>query len=197
MKKKIMTFTFATVFMLSAVGMYAGAREPFIKLERAGEQGLHLYMNELTDLAKLTIYDSKRAVLFRDKILKTSDFRQRFDLSELPDGNYSFEIEHGNRIKSYTFSIAEGEVQIDDQSVAIYKPVIIQDNRKMDVSLLNLKGEAVTLDIYDALGNKLIDQSFSGEQSIAGRYDLSRLPSGNYQVVIRTADRVFTEVVSL
>ncbi len=197
MKKKIMTFTLAGALMLSAAGSFAGSRVPFIKLERSGEQGLHLYMDSLSDLAQLTIYDTDKVVLFQDKIDQKFDFKRKFDLSKLPDGSYIFEIDHGNQIKQYSFTILNNEVSIADHCAAIFKPTFISKEYNLDISYLNLDKEAVSLSIYDQNGKNLVSEKVVNKQIVEKRYDLSLLPNGNYQVVIKTADRVFVHTVTI
>ncbi|MCA6078387.1 T9SS type A sorting domain-containing protein [Fulvivirga sedimenti] len=197
MKKKIITFTMAGALLLSAAGSFAGSRVPFIKLERSGEQGLHLYMDSLSDLAELTIYDTDKVVLFRDKTDQLNDFKRKFDLSKLPDGSYIFEVELGNQIKQYSFSILNNEVSIAENCKAIYKPTVISKENNLDISYLNLNGEEVSLSIYDQSGKNLASDKIENKQSVVKRYDTSLLPSGNYQVVIKTADRVFVHTVTI
>ncbi|MEJ2003602.1 MAG: hypothetical protein P8X57_01260, partial [Cyclobacteriaceae bacterium] len=76
MKKKIMTLIMAALFTVNAAASFAGSREPQIRLVEAGQQGLHLYMDSLTDLAKLSIFDREGIVLFRDNIRQRFDFQQ-------------------------------------------------------------------------------------------------------------------------
>ena len=197
MKKKIMTFTLAALFVMNTAALRAGSHEPLIRLEEMGKQGLHLYMDSLTDLAELTIFDENGYQLFKERVNKRFDFRQVFDLSKLPDGTYAFEIESGNRIKRYSFEIAVDMVKIDPECKTIYKPMIIQNDEMLDISVLNADGGKVNVALYAPNGERLVDDQVSGLQSVGKRFDLSKLASGTYRVVIDKDNRSFTELITL
>jgi len=197
MKKKIMTFTMAALFTVNAAASFAGSHEPLIRLVESGEQGLHLYMDSLTDLARLSIFDGNGVVLFRDNVKKRFDFRQKYDMSELPDGSYTFEIESGNRIKKYSFVITQGDIEIDDECEAVYKPTIVQNGKQLDVSYLNLESGEVSIFMYDPNGKQILNKDLSGVQSVGKRFDLSKLDAGIYKVVVRTPERTFSRNVGL
>ncbi len=197
MKKKIMTLGLAAAITVSTAASFAGSREPLIQLVESGQQGLHLYMDSLTDLAKLSIFDRNGVVLFRDKVNQRFDFKQKFNLSKLPDGTYTFEIESGNRIKKYQIEIIDSQTKIDGACEEIFKPVINQKGELLDVSYLNLDSEDVTLEMIAPGGDQIVRDDFSGMQTVSKRYNLSKLPSGVYLVVVKTEDRSFTFNVAL
>ena len=192
-----MTFTFAAALAIQAAGVFAGSREPFIKLEASGEQGLNLYMDSLTGLAKLTIFDNKGAVLFKDNIRQKFDVRQKFDLSLVPEGKYAFEIEHGKQIKVYAFEINSGQIEMIAECYSLYRPTVTSKKGQIDVSYLNLNREKVEITLYGIYGRQLFQVNENGEQAIGRRFDVSRLAPGNYTVVVKSQERTFTEVIAV
>jgi hypothetical protein len=197
MKKKIMTFTIAALFIMNTAALRAGSHEPLIKLEETGKQGLYLYMDSLNGLAKLSIFDENGYKLFNEKVNKRFDFNQVFDLSKLPEGQYAFEIESGNLIKRYSFEIVKNGVEISPECKSIYKPVIMQKNENLDISILNIEGGDVNVALYAPNGKRLVNDKVSGIQSVGKRYDLSKLTAGTYRIVISRDNRTFTELITL
>ncbi|MEJ2005633.1 MAG: hypothetical protein P8X57_11860, partial [Cyclobacteriaceae bacterium] len=112
-------------------------------------------------------------------------------------GSYTFEIESGNRIKKFNFKIVDAEVKMDGECISIFKPTFLQNGDILDISYLNVDSGDVNLVLYDPEGNRIMQKDFSGIQSINKRYDLSKLISGSYVVVVQTPERTFKHHVAL
>ena len=197
MKTKIISFTLAAVMTVTTVGVFAGSHDPRIRLEQMGESVLHLYMDSLDQTAKFTIYDAGRYALYSETSEQLMDYRKRFDLSKLPEGRYTFEIEHGKKIKIYAFTVEDNHVEISDKIAEVYKPTILFEDDLLGISLLNPNAKDVTITLVDANGRSLITEKMEEKQMVAIRYNLSQLPMGNYQVVVKTDGRTYLHDLDL
>ncbi len=197
MKTKIISFTLAAVMTVTTAGVFAGSQEPRIRLAQMGENTLHLYMDSLDQTAKFTIYDVGRYALYTETTDQLLDYRKRFDLSKLPEGLYTFEIEHGNKIKIYEFSVKNHFVTVSEQISEIYKPTILFQDDMLGISVLNPTAKDVNITLVGPRGEKLITDLLEEQQLVSRRYNLSKLPMGNYQVVVKAEGRTYKQDLNL
>lgn len=195
MKTKIISITLAAVLMVSTAGVFAGSQDPMIRLAQMGENVLHLYMDSLDQAGKFTIYDELRHTLYAESWEEMLDYKKRFDLSKLPDGDYSFEIEHAQKITIYSFAVTDHRVIISPDVLERYVPTIVFKDDLLGISLLNPQASDVEITITDTSGEQLINDVLAEKQLVTIRYNLTQLPVGNYTVKVKTEGRTYYQKV--
>ena len=191
MKTKIISLTLAAVLTVTTVGAFAGSPEPRIRLAQMGDNVLHLYMDSLDQTAKFTIFDENRFALYEESSEQLLDFKKRFDLSKLPEGSYTFEIEHGNKIRVYSFQVDEHVVKVSDEIKEVFSPTILFKDDLLGISLLNPDAKDVKIELFDYKGNELISDMHQEKQNVAVRYNLTQLPMGTYTLIVKTNNRTY------
>ena len=92
------------------------------------------------------------------------------------------------------------EFSIDSRNIAVgklknlVKPYFAFDNDVLRVAYLNYPGETMDLMIYEGdnlIYNKALENTFSVNEGL----NLSKLKTGNYQVVLATGDEVYDYTV--
>lgn len=197
MKTKIISLTLAAVMTVTTVGVFAGSPEPRIRLAQMGDNVLHLYMDSLDQTAKFTIFDENRFALYEETSEKMLDYKKRFDLSKLPEGNYTFEIELGNKIQVYSFEVDDHIVKVSNEIKEVFSPTILFRDDLLGISLLNPEAQEVKIVIFDNKGNELISDIHEEKQNVAVRYNLTQLPMGVYTLVVKTNNRTYLRDIIL
>jgi hypothetical protein len=71
-----------------------------------------------------------------------------------------------------------------------------QDKDLVYVSKVNFKEEKpLTISLYDEKLNELYSEDLTGGLSIGKVLNISKLEKGNYKLVLKTGNRVFTEEI--
>ena len=146
---------------------------------------------------KVIIKDNFGVVLYDEAIQTDGQYIKGFDLSTLPKGNYSFELDKGLEIKVKPFTVTAGKVEfIKDESYTIYKPVIRKKNGLVFVSQLTFDKE-VEIEILNNTNNILYSELVDTNIELRKIFDFSELPINDYKVIIKTQNRRFINHITL
>ena len=145
--------------------------------------------------ARITIESDDQSVQYYSaKIMNADDYKKLFDFSHLDDGTYNLvaQIDGETIRKSFT---KEGDKvfteDIMDKSTQLYAPMF----RKLDNTLVcyfqNPDASDVNVQFAEGSESFFKDSDESGEIFFK-RYDLSKLPSGTYQVALSAGSHFYT-----
>lgn len=155
-----------------------------------GEKVLVAYQNHESSKVSLSVKDSDgQIVYFKRTARPVADLRQLINLSGLEDGTYLFQVGVNSTKVSRKVTIAGDQVAISEPSYII-DPIVQVRNGLLDVTFLNQGQELITLKIFK--GNELVYSSNLGDPFvIQKRYDMAKLPSGSYQIILETENQHF------
>ena len=146
---------------------------------------------------KVIIKDNFGVVLYNEAIQTDGQYVKGFDLSTLPKGDYSFELDKGLEIQIKPFKVTDGKVEfIKDENHTIYKPVIRKKNGLVFVSQLTFN-EKVEIEIFNNSNNVLYSELVDTDTELRKIFDFSDLPANDYKVVIKTKNRRFINRITL
>jgi hypothetical protein len=120
-----------------------------------------------------------------------------YDLAALPNGTYFLEAETAAKIVRYAITVA-GETAALSQTISseVFKPVLINKNGEISLSILNLDKSPVNIKIYDIYENELYNTTVSEEQVIHKFFDIKNFPKEKYTFVMSYDDKVFSKTVT-
>lgn len=128
---------------------------------------------------------------------KRQDKELAFDSLMLDDGNYTLEIEKAFEIKVMPFSVKQGITSIDEQSsTIIHKPVVRKESNKVLVSRLTLDAKPLEVTLYFE-GDVIYKDVVSGGAVLSRIYKLRKDIKGDYKIVMKANDRVYSKEFSL
>lgn len=137
---------------------------------------------------KIQIKDAFGTIILEENPSNTSRYR-KYNLKNLPDGNYTLEMSNELRISSKPFVINGNNVMLSPDHKTIYKPVVFWQKDYLDVNLLALGSES-TLKIYNDKGETVYSQVLN-TPAVHKRYNISQLPKGAYTVSVGVNERHF------
>jgi hypothetical protein len=157
----------------------------------------------LTNVVKgneLLVKDAFGITLYSEMIKDSGDYIKGFDLTELPNGNYYFELTQDVKIKTIPFNVEEKVVKFEKENeLTIFKPVVKLEDNLVYISKLALNEQSLEIAVYfDTDGfNLLHSETIEGTQDIKRMYKLDETKKGNYKIVTKTEGKTFVEYVSL
>jgi len=127
------------------------------------------------------------------------NFSKKYDLATLPNGDYFFEIEGSTKIKLMPFKVSSKKVSFNNEIETVYyKPTVRQDKNLVYVSKVTFNEEAsLAISLYDEKLNELYSEDLSGTLSLGKILDISKLAKGNYKLVLKSGNKVFTEEIKI
>ncbi|MBP1840485.1 hypothetical protein [Formosa algae] len=191
--KKVFVFS---IYMLAGISGFANTSNNDIVAENKSE--VVLTLNNVKEGQELAIKDAYGSILYNTTIKTTGLYNNKFDLTALPDGQYSFEHEKGFEIEIMPFTVSLGNVTFNkSEEKSIFKPVIKFKENKIYVSKLDLNKEDVDVKIYYTSNNSdfniIHSETFSNTTDINRIYSLAEKRSGSYKVIINANGRNYVE----
>mgnify|MGYP000648653526 CR=1 FL=1 len=145
----------------------------------------------------LSIKDYNGIVLYKELINFNGTYKKGFDLTELPDGNYFFEVDKDLEIKTIPFTVSSKKVVFNrEEETSIYKPYIRQKENLVLISKLAPNLEPLKVSIYSESTNNselIYSQKIEGLQSIELAY---RLKKGSFKIVFNSNGKEFTKFIN-
>jgi hypothetical protein len=158
-----------------------------------------LKLNKVKEGHRLVIKDANGVILYKEYIKDSGAYSKEFDLTELPDGKYVFEIEKDVEINIIPFKVVSSKVTFNkEEESTIYKPVVFKRGDLVYISRSNFTELPLEYKIYYAYNDDLIaSENFKHDEPVKKVYNFSNARKGIYTVVFRTGGRVFVQKVKV
>ncbi|MBK8282541.1 MAG: DUF3244 domain-containing protein [Saprospiraceae bacterium] len=131
------------------------------------------------------IRENSGAVLIHESIGQTT----KYNLKNVPDGEYILEVENDQKIRIQTMSLHDGILQSKAIST-IYKPNIKVNNQVLDMNLMT-QGKSAEIMIKNEEGKVMITEKIENEVSVTRRFNIKKLDHGNYYLEVHMAGQTF------
>ncbi|WP_282134786.1 hypothetical protein [Seonamhaeicola maritimus] len=145
----------------------------------------------------LSIKDGYGITLYKEIIDQTGIYTKGFDLTDLPNGKYFFELEKDMEIKSIPFTVKSNEVTFNkEKETTIFKPFVREKGDLVYITKLAANKEPLKLSVYglnDGSSRLLYTETIKGVQSIEKAL---KLEDGRYKIVFASNNREFTKYIN-
>ena len=137
------------------------------------------FIIQLSDIkydAKCLLLNQQGVVLYQEDIASAEIFQRSLNLMELPDGTYELQIEDDYKTETTSLTKINGKVSAANQmKTTSFKPQIMLKDTQLNISLLALNNEKLTVSILDEDRNIISENNLSGSVNLVQAYDLSQL----------------------
>ena len=159
------------------------------------------FIIQLSDIkydTKCLLKNQQGVILYQEDIARAEVFQRSLNLIELPDGTYELQIEDDYKTETTSLIKINGKVTATNQmKTTSFKPQIILKDTQLNVSLLALNNEKLTVSILDEDLNIISEKNLSGSVNLGQAYDLSQLNPGHYTVQLYTNGKVYDRMITL
>jgi hypothetical protein len=159
------------------------------------------FIIQLSDIkydTKCLLKNQQGVILYKEDIARTQIFQRSLNLIELPDGTYELQIEDDYKTETTSLTKSNGKVMAANQiKITTFKPQIVLKDTQLNVSLLALNNEKLTVSILDENQNIILEKKLSGSVNLGQSYDLSQLNAGDYTIQLYTNGKVYDKLITL
>ncbi len=193
MKKLTNQILVAITLLLVSGSVIAGDADPAISIRKSpGEkQTLVRVANLTTGSAVLRLKDARGRVLHREAI-KGSAYMKKYNLANLPEGEYTVEVRSAEGVSQETFTLSEGTAQ-----AVYFKPAVQIDEAMVKVMFKNSIASPVSLKLYDRFGEVLYQETVACQEQYAKGLNLSKLSAGRYSLSLTGDNYVYSKSIAL
>lgn len=146
----------------------------------------------------LSIKDNYGTTIYKEVINQAGVYTKGFDLTDLPDGNYFFELEKDMEVKTIPFTVKSNEVTFNkEKETTIFKPFVREENGLVYITQLAANFEPLKIKVYgfdNGSTDMLHSETIKGVQNIERVYKLES--SSKYKIVFYTNNREFTKFIN-
>lgn len=200
MKKVNRILTIVALVAISISTIVASPRPAAIYISKSKEAKKIILNLENMAAEKVTceFINEEGAVIFRDEIETANKTAKQYNLSQLPEGEYTIEVNDLMKIERLNLTVDNQSVTLKERVADVtFKPtVLIKDNNTVDLNLLAL-GEAATVSFFGPQGNLLKSERFNNVNVVNKRYSLIQAEAGDYRIVISHKGETFTYNVAI
>jgi hypothetical protein len=144
---------------------------------------------------EMAIIDANGTVLYKGDVRPVSGRSTSVNLANLPDGHYFLTATNNDFWLSQGLTIRNDQVIIDAQNKsAIVRPTLVTYGKnKFEV---NMQGaQTLNVAIYDRINTLVFSQTYNKGET--PRFDLNRLPTGDYTFVVGPDYKQFSENITV
>ncbi|WP_452230676.1 hypothetical protein [Lacinutrix sp. MEBiC02404] len=196
--KKLMKSTLVLVVLFTT--LLANANAPLNSLKDAKRTTLTL--NDVKKGDELLIKNTYGIILYNEFIQNSGDYTKGFDLTELPNGDYFFELNKDFKIVIIPFQVSNNIVVFKKEKESIiFKPHVRNKKNKVYISKLSLNQEPLDINVYyeDAEGdifNLIYSETIMDDsKNISRVLSLDQKLKGTYKIVTKTEGRTFVDYI--
>lgn len=167
---------------LTGVVLAGPEKESYVNVANGDKPGVYdLYYNAPTQgNLRLLVRDAQGFVLYRAHWKQVENQARRFDLRQLPAGNYVFELEDATGHREVTVAhglTAAPQLRVDLQNVS---------NKRYRLVVQGERATPVAVHIYDSNHNLIRSDVVETREDFSRVYDLSQLPTPNVKFEVST-----------
>jgi len=182
MKLRTLLFT-AALSLITSLGFAQNEVSilPYLKTDYS----IVTVQNTTSDALILSIVDeSSNETIYKTRIEEKGFSQKLFDLRKLEDGEYSIELSNNskknfeiidNKLQAeFSLEYAENKTYFRLSKESVYVTRFSFDEKPFSVSITNNEGE------------ELFEKVYCANKSFTGKYDISNLPIGKYNLILNS-----------
>ena len=148
----------------------------------------------------INIKNSSGRIIYSDQHQSLSSFVKKIHLNDVPNGDYTFELEDELFVNITPFTIDYSNLTVDEANSSLrFKPYIKWDNnnKKLDINWLLKEKGTFKVFIKDDEDKILHRSKIENKLNMAKRYSLTNIEKGQYQVTVINNDRSYSKMFEI
>jgi hypothetical protein len=196
--KAFQKFALNVLFLFAFANLAIAGGMPRIEIrESASAKKVSVELEKLNAPATISIEDAGGNLLMEERASGKS-FVKTFNLSKLENGDYTLTINTGLIQTIQPLTLTDAVLVLDGtKRQEVYAPIINVGDDYVDLSFLNKRMGNVFVVFLDENEEVVYQENISNALKVEKRYNLSRLPKGDYSVKVIVGNGDFYKAVAL
>lgn len=162
----------------------------------SSEKAVVAIVNNTASNFQISIENSDgETIYYKEASADSKAYRKVYDFSKLEPGNYTLKATMGQTITERSFKISKNQIAVNAEKVSL-EPYFSYKEGVLGVSYLNFSEEDLNLHFYDANG-VVYAKEIGNEFNVIEGFDLSKLASGQYTVVLLAGSKEYAYHVNV
>ncbi len=161
-------------------------------------KGTALTIDNVKEGDLLSIKNYKGITIYKELIQSSGTYTKGFDLTELPDGNYFFEVDKDLEINTIPFTVRGQKVVFDkNKEIVIFKPHLREKNDLVYITKFSPNLEPLKIRVYgdyDGGFHLIHSEKIEGVQIAKKIFKLKK--GGDYKIVLNSNNKEYTKFIN-
>ncbi len=180
------------VLVIILTSMVSYSNELGITSDNKNANVTEFTLNDVKEGSTLYIKDSDGSILYNETIGKSGTFSKNFDLTNLPDANYYFEVDYQKQITIIPVTVFANMASVQvNEAYTITKPDVVLDNNYVYISKELADKQSVAIDVYYEGHDLAYSENLRHAEKVNRVYDFSGSKKGEYVILVKSEGRVF------
>jgi hypothetical protein len=194
--KRILKFSLVVAALLTVMNVSALGNDFSLDVKKVQGKKVTFVLNEVNKV-ELSILDLDDKLIHSENVNSKGSVNRTYDLNALPEGTYFLVAESDTKIAKYEISVIGQTAVLGANAVKeTYKPMLVNNNGLVSLSIFNLGQNPVSIKIYNAADEEVYTSSVIEEQHISKYFDIKNLANEEYTFVMSYSDKVFVKKIS-
>lgn len=146
----------------------------------------------------LKIKDEAGTILHREHINNSGYYSKNFDLSNLPDATYYFELDNEDEIRTIPVVVKDQKaMRLESSESRIAKPNVKVNGQMVQLSQTSEEAQDLFITIYYEGNEVAFKESLKDVKNVKRNYDFSGSLKGDYIIVVDTEGKTFSNQVKI
>lgn len=185
----------ATLFTASAT--YANDDVYTLKVKSEDNKTIRFIIDEASDI-NLSIRELDNQILFEENIHSNGASVKKYDLSSLPDGEYTLNVESDSKRAEYKVIIANNKTTISEPKITeLLKPVFTQEKSMVTLSLDNADKGPVEVQILNEYNDEVYNETFTNTSKLVKKFNISKTFNRELTFVVKSKNQEVFKTVTI
>ncbi len=193
MKKVVRSIAVVALMFAAATGW---AKEPKLSLTPNTEKSLNFEMDITSEQTVVSIVDTNGEIIYTERIAIGNIYAKKFDLQNLPEGDYFLEVEDSLKEVVFGFTVDDSEIMIRERKENS-KPIFRKKDGRVFLNLLNLEKDVVKITVMDSEGRSLFQETIADEMLIEKTFNFKNAFEDSYTILVKSKDDTYFEYVTV
>lgn len=195
--KNLLKISLIAVSLFFSASLYASEGSFVLKVKGVDEKSVAFYIDE-AQIVDVSIYGAENELIYEKRIKAKCPSSKTYDLSSLPDGNYTFKITSETKLTEYQLSIVQGRTIVSNPLIIEkLNPVLTKEDETITLNVENAAGGPIEVRIINEFNDELYKEVFEGESAFTKKFNVARVGMGDLTFLIKSENQEFAEVVQM
>lgn len=135
--------------------------------------------------------ENNTIVYYKENSDPSANYSKVFDFSNLKDGKYKLVVVANKMVAEREFQKHWGSIEVGEETTAL-EPFFSYKDGLLKCTYLNFMNEKLNLSFYDTNDERIYSKKIGRNFNILEGFDLSKLDSGNYRVVLNAGNKAYS-----
>ncbi|WP_316832877.1 hypothetical protein [Pedobacter aquatilis] len=195
--KNLLKISLIAATMFTASATYANDDVYTLNVKGDDSKTIRFTIDEASDI-NLSIRELNSQIVFEESIHSTGASAKSYDLSALPDGEYTLNVASDVQFSEYKIVIANNKAVVSTPKVTpVLKPVFTQEKSIVTLSLNNTDKGPIEVQVLNEYNDELYSETFTDQSKLVKKFNTGRAYGKELTFVVKSKNQEVLKTIAI